>query len=69
MSSTFSTTDPRVRQISPITWIDGNDRYVFEVQDGKINVFNLRHTSDEKINEEPYDTLDAAITAYLGAAA
>jgi hypothetical protein len=64
----FATDDPRVRKIGKATWIDGADRHVFEVQDGGINVFNLRKGPGKQppLNEAPYDTLDAALVAHLG---
>lgn len=66
---TFETTDPRVRRIGPDTWIDENDKYVFEAQGGGINVFNLRKTAGrtDPLNETPYAELDAAIAEQLGA--
>lgn len=64
----FTTADPRVTKIGEQTWIDGFDRHVFEVQGAGVNVFNLRKGPGQQppLNEEPYDTLDAAIVAHLG---
>lgn len=64
----FATDDPRVRRIGQATWIDTNDRLVFEEQGQGINVFNLRKGPGQQppLNEVPFDTLDAAITAHLG---
>lgn len=66
----FSTTDERVRRIGEYTWIDQDDKHVFEVQGGGINVYNLRKGASTRppLNETPYDTLDEAIAAHLGAA-
>lgn len=65
----FSTTDPRVTQIGPQTWVDSvqNTRWVFEPRAGQIQVFDLRTHGTDPVNEEPFDDLDAAITEYLGA--
>ncbi len=67
----FETVDPRVRKIGDSTWMDHEDRYVFETQRGGVNVFNLRKGPGQMppLNEHPYDTLDNAIAAHLGALA
>lgn len=65
---TFITDDPRVNRIGDGTWIDADSRYVFEIQGGGVNVFNLRKgpAQTPPLNLEPFDTLDAAVEQYLG---
>lgn len=66
--SDFATTDSRLRKIGDQTWVGPHERYVFEVQQGGVNVFNLRKGPGQTppLNEKPYATLDEAIIVHLG---